>query len=130
MPICSLVGTKLVKEPQCYARNIDLGGGFLLFQPAVIVIHIIALIMTSIMISHTKFKYTAVGRKEISLFFYMYAATIISEFLVVSGIIPFALFIYPVSILLILDICCCKFCFYAVYDVVSLYQWLCTISIH
>ena len=56
LPICSLVGTTLVKEPQCYARNIDLGGGFLLFQPAVIAIHIIALIMTSIMISHTKFK--------------------------------------------------------------------------
>jgi hypothetical protein len=51
--------------------------------------------MTSIMISHIKFKYTAVGRKEIVIFFYMYSATILLDFLVISGIIPFSSEVYP-----------------------------------
>lgn len=98
LPLCPLVGSSPVKEPLCYARNIDLGSGFFLFEPAVIIIQILGLVMTAIMISHTKFKYTAVGRKEIVLFFYMYAATIIAEFFVISGIIPFASTIYQVKI--------------------------------
>ncbi|KAJ3053428.1 Chitin synthase, class 7, partial [Quaeritorhiza haematococci] len=59
-----------------------------------LVIHIIALFMTGIMIYHIKSKYTAVGRKEIVMFFYMYAATVILEFLLVSGIIPTASNVY------------------------------------
>ena len=59
----------------------------LLFEPATLVIHVIALIMTAIMIFHIKSKYTAVGRKEIVLFFYMYAVSVILEFFLVSGII-------------------------------------------
>jgi hypothetical protein len=57
--------------------------------------HIVALAMTSIMISHIKFKYTAVGRKEIVMFFYMFAATILVDFFVISGIIPFSSSVYP-----------------------------------
>ena len=82
-----------VKEPTCFARNIDLNS-FLLFQPSVLVIHLVALIMTGIMISHVKFKYTAVGRKEIILFFYLYATVTILEFLTISGIVPLASSVY------------------------------------
>jgi heme A synthase len=102
LPVCPLVGTNIAKEPKCYARNIDLGGGYLIFEPgidsvnsATLCMHIVALVMTSIMISHIKFKYTAVGRKEMVMFFYMYALTIIVDFLVVSGIIPFSSAVYP-----------------------------------
>ncbi|KAI8898589.1 chitin synthase III catalytic subunit [Globomyces pollinis-pini] len=91
LPFCPLINGG--KEPACYARNIDIG--LLIFEPATLVIHIIALIMTAIMISHIKFKFTAVGRKEIVLFFYLYAVTIVAEFLVISGIIPFSSSLYP-----------------------------------
>ena len=46
--------------------------------------------MTAIMIAHVKFKYTAVGRKEILLFFYLYLASVVVEFFTISGIIPFS----------------------------------------
>jgi hypothetical protein len=92
MPFCALVGEKI--EPKCYARNIDIGGN-LLFQPATLAILFIALIMTSIMIYHIKSKYTAVGRKEIVLFFYSYMIVIIIELMLDSGAIPASLSIYP-----------------------------------
>ncbi|KAJ3276018.1 Chitin synthase, class 7 [Terramyces sp. JEL0728] len=90
--LCPLVGNG--REPSCYSRNIQIGG-VLIFEPATLVIHVVALVMTTIMISHIKFKYTAVGRKEIVMFFYMYAATIIAEFITVSGIIPLSSSAYP-----------------------------------
>lgn len=65
--------------------------------------HIVAIIMTAIMILHIRSKYTAVGRKEIVMFFWMY---MVIEFLALfldSGVIPTANSVYPVRILLILD---------------------------
>ncbi|CAG8455525.1 10513_t:CDS:2 [Paraglomus brasilianum] len=44
--------------------------------------------MTTIMIIHIKSKYTAVGRKEIVMFFYSYMLLTFLELLLVSGIIP------------------------------------------
>ncbi|KAI8926393.1 chitin synthase III catalytic subunit [Entophlyctis helioformis] len=93
LPLCTLVGDSN-QEPLCYSRNIEIAGT-LIFEPATLVIHIIALVMTAIMIFHIKSKYTAVGRKEIVLFFYLYAATTVLEFFVVSGIIPSASSVYP-----------------------------------
>ncbi|KAJ3254022.1 Chitin synthase, class 7 [Boothiomyces macroporosus] len=92
LSLCPLVGNG--REPSCYSRNIQIGG-VLIFEPATLVVHVVALVMTSIMISHIKFKYTAVGRKEIVMFFYMYAATIVVEFITISGIIPLASSVYP-----------------------------------
>ncbi|TPX39234.1 hypothetical protein SeMB42_g06398 [Synchytrium endobioticum] len=89
LTLCPLVGPDGGIEPACYARNVELGGT-LIFEPATLVIYLIALIMTGIMIYNIKAKYTAVGRKEIVIFFYMYAATILVELLLVSGIIPTA----------------------------------------
>eukprot|EP00158_Paraphelidium_tribonemae_P002765 Partr_v1_DN25646_c0_g1_i3_m4754 putative Chaperone required for the export of the chitin synthase chs3 from the endoplasmic reticulum (By similarity) len=95
LTVCPLVGEKL--EPSCYSRNVELGGS-IVFQPASIIIHLIALIMTGIMIYHIKSKYTAVGRKEIVMFFYNYIVLIIVEMLLISGWIPVANSAYPVCL--------------------------------
>ncbi|KAJ3337124.1 Chitin synthase, class 7 [Gonapodya sp. JEL0774] len=91
LTVCPLVGGV---EPQCYSRSLEVGGT-LLFQPGAYVIYLVALIMTVIMIFHIKVKFTAVGRKEILIFFYMYIALVIVEFLLVSGIIPVTSVVYP-----------------------------------
>jgi hypothetical protein len=91
--LCPLVGPPGGIEPRCFSRTIELGS-ILIFEPAVIAIHLCAVIMTAIMIIHVRSKYTAVGRQgtpaittEILLFFYLYAITTIMEFLCVSGVI-------------------------------------------
>ncbi|KAG9293715.1 hypothetical protein G9A89_019052 [Geosiphon pyriformis] len=94
LTVCPLVGAKQGIEPECYSRNVEVAGT-LIFQPATIIIHVIALIMTTIMIYHIKSKYTAVGRKEIVMFFYMYMMVTFLELLLVSGIIPTASNFYP-----------------------------------
>lgn len=95
LSVCPLTAGRIDNiEPQCYARNINIGN-LLVFQPATLVVIIVAVIMTAIMIYHIKTKYTAVGRKEMVIFFYMYFVTIIIEFFVISGIIQFASKPYP-----------------------------------
>ncbi|CAG8559315.1 4498_t:CDS:2 [Ambispora leptoticha] len=94
LTICPLVGSPDGIEPDCYSRNVEVAGT-LLFQPATLIIHVIALVMTSIMIYHIKSKYTAVGRKEMVMFFYLYMMVTFLELLLVSGIIPTASTVYP-----------------------------------
>ncbi|KAL1922812.1 uncharacterized protein VTP21DRAFT_9188 [Calcarisporiella thermophila] len=103
LPLCPLIGppTAGFTPPQydgvealCYSRNIEIAST-LIFQPATLIIHFVSLIMTSIMIYHIKSKYTAVGRKEIVMFFYLYMLTTFLEMLLVSGIIPTASVVYP-----------------------------------
>ncbi|KAJ3302205.1 Chitin synthase, class 7 [Kappamyces sp. JEL0829] len=96
LALCPLVGGPNGEgmESQCYSRNIDING-FLVFEPAVLIMHLITLAMTVIMIAHVRFKYTAVGRKEILLFFYLYVALTVVEFLTISGIIPLSSSVYP-----------------------------------
>ncbi|CAJ0628869.1 2522_t:CDS:2 [Entrophospora sp. SA101] len=94
LTVCPLVGAVEGIEPTCYSRNVEIAKT-LIFQPATIIIHIIALVMTSIMIYHIKSKYTAVGRKEIVMFFYLYMMVTFLEFLLVSGIIATASPTYP-----------------------------------
>ncbi|KAK4509892.1 uncharacterized protein ATC70_007196 [Mucor velutinosus] len=81
-------------EPICYSRNVEMAGLFV-FQPATLMMNIVALCMTSIMIYHVKTKYTAVGRKEIAMFFQLYLVTIFLEMLLVTNIIPTASILYP-----------------------------------
>ncbi|KAI9351444.1 chitin synthase III catalytic subunit [Obelidium mucronatum] len=50
--------------------------------------------MTLTMIYYIRSKYTAVGRKEIVMFFYMYAVTLIVDFLLIGTIIPPASVVY------------------------------------
>ena len=69
LPLCSLVEKPHLNGPNCYSRSIELNN-FLLFEPATLVMEIVSIIMTIIMIYHIKTKYTAVGRKEMVMFFY------------------------------------------------------------
>ncbi|KAI8898528.1 chitin synthase III catalytic subunit-domain-containing protein [Globomyces pollinis-pini] len=94
LALCTLVGGG--KEPLCYAR--DLETFMPIFQPATLGIHIIAFIMTVVMISNINVKYTAVGREEMVIFFYMYAMLTVLEFFVISGLIPKNLSIQPVFV--------------------------------
>jgi len=54
--------------------------------------------MTAIMIFNVKTKYTAVGRKEMVIFFYLYMIVVLLDMLLVTGIIPAASVVYPVRI--------------------------------
>jgi len=86
LPMCSLVGNKIM--PECYARNLEVSKGHLTFQGATLFMGIVAIIMTFIMIIHIKSKYTAVGRKEVVFFYYLYCVYVVIEMIVSSGIIP------------------------------------------
>ncbi|KAJ6556916.1 chitin synthase export chaperone [Mycena sp. CBHHK59/15] len=91
--ICPLVGTDQGIEPSCYSRNVDVGGT-LIFQPSTCFVHIVAIIMTAIMILHIRSKYTAVGRKEIVTFFWLYAFIELLAIFLDSGIIPTSNVVY------------------------------------
>lgn len=85
--VCPLLGTDLGIEPVCYSRNIEINGT-VIFQPATCIIHIAALGMCGIMVYHIRSKYTAVGRKEICHFFYIYAFSELLAIFLDSAIIP------------------------------------------
>jgi len=93
VPLCSVVGSVSTIEfgvgieATCYARNIELANT-IIFQGAVSFMHIVALIMTVIMILHVRSKYTAVGRKEITFFFFLYMALTFCSLCLDSGVIP------------------------------------------
>jgi hypothetical protein len=112
LTICPLLGTELVISPTCYSRNVQLGSQ-IIFQPgtfrspvrcsaitdlfsATCFVHIAALGMTAIMLFHVRSKYTAVGRKEIVLFFYMYMFVELLAIFLDSAIIPTSHVVYPV----------------------------------
>ena len=66
IPLCSLVGpTSSIAgttgiQASCYSRSIELANT-IIFQGAADFMHILALVMTSIMIIHVRSKFTAVG---------------------------------------------------------------------
>lgn len=95
--------------PTCYSRNVELGTSrrcasvrdtgavhTIIFQPATCFMHIVALIMLAIMSWTVRTKYTAVGRKEIIVFFYLYGAVELLAIFLDSGIIPTSSNTYPV----------------------------------
>ncbi|ORX45958.1 hypothetical protein BCR36DRAFT_298241 [Piromyces finnis] len=92
LPMCSLVDSKFM--PECYSRNLEIVKGHLTFQGATLFMGIVALVMTLIMIFHIKSKYTAVGRKEVVIFYYLYFLYIILEMVVSSGVVPLYLEYY------------------------------------
>jgi len=92
--ICPLVESDQGIEPSCYSLNVDFAGT-LIFQPSTAFVHIVAIIMTAIMIWHIRSKYTAVGRKEIVMFFWLYAIIELLAIFLDSGIIPTANVSYP-----------------------------------
>ncbi|KIM52140.1 hypothetical protein SCLCIDRAFT_1224018 [Scleroderma citrinum Foug A] len=93
--ICPLLGQSGQGiEPNCYSRNVQIGST-LIFQPSTCFVHIVAILMTAIMIYHIRCKYTAVGRKEIVTFFWMYMLIELLAIFLDSGIIPTANTSYP-----------------------------------
>lgn len=63
---------------------------------AALTIDLAAMVMTAIMIYHIKSKYTAVGRKEMVIFFYAYFVSVLLDFLLISNIVPFTSAAYKV----------------------------------
>jgi hypothetical protein len=100
IPLCSVVGPITVVaeasgiEAECYARNIELANT-IIFQGASCFMQIGALIMTVIMILHVRSKFTAVGRKEITFFFYIYMMLTFASLILDSGVIPPGNAAYP-----------------------------------
>lgn len=88
--VCPALGHS---DPKCYSRNVALKN-FLLFQPSVLAVNLSAIVMTTNMIIHIKNKYTAVGRKEIVIFFYLYLINVILEMFLVTNIIPLSTSLY------------------------------------
>ncbi|KAB5518002.1 chitin synthase III catalytic subunit [Coniochaeta sp. 2T2.1] len=93
LPLCASVGaiTSISRgvgiEPDCYARNIELANT-IIFQGAASAMHIIALVMTVVMVLHVRGKFTAVGRKEITTFFYLYMLLTFLSLCIDAGVIP------------------------------------------
>ncbi|GAB7352510.1 hypothetical protein MBLNU459_g2910t2 [Dothideomycetes sp. NU459] len=100
LPLCTLVGpsndiTGNTGIPaKCFARTIDVANTTI-FQGAAGFANILALIMTVIMIIHVRSKFTAVGRKEITTFFYSYFLLTIVSLLLDCGVIPIGGSAYP-----------------------------------
>jgi hypothetical protein len=61
-------------------------------------LHIVALLMVTVMIVHIRSKYTAVGRKEIVTFFYLYAAVSLLSIFLDTAIIPASSVVYEVRL--------------------------------
>ncbi|KAI1654576.1 chitin synthase export chaperone [Daldinia decipiens] len=93
LPLCPSVGpvtsisSGVGVETDCFARNIELANT-IIFQGASSFIHIIALVMTIMMILHVRGKFTAVGRKEILAFFYFYMLLSFISLCVDAGVVP------------------------------------------
>ncbi|TQB72986.1 Chitin synthase, class 7 [Monascus purpureus] len=91
--MCSLVGSQSSISgetgiiPHCYSRNIELANT-IIFEGAASFIHIIALITTVIMILHVRSKFTAVGRREMVTFFYLYMLVTMCSLLLDAGVVP------------------------------------------
>jgi len=100
VPLCTVVGSisniefGIGIEAECYARSIELANT-IIFQGPACFMHIIALIMTVIMILHVRSKFTAVGRKEITFFFYLYMLLTFCSLCLDSGAIPPGSDVYP-----------------------------------
>ncbi|RMY87676.1 hypothetical protein D0861_05220 [Hortaea werneckii] len=93
LPLCPLVGDinpitgTHYTQANCYARTVEVANT-IIFEGAAGFAHIIALIMTVIMIIHVRSKFTAVGRKEIATFFYLYGLLTICSLLIDCGVVP------------------------------------------
>ena len=92
LPFCPLVGSTIIApeagiQPSCYPRTIELANTTI-FQGAASFAHIAALVMTVIMILHVRSKFTAVGRKEITTFFYIYLILTVFSLILDAGVVP------------------------------------------
>ncbi|KAI1122928.1 chitin synthase export chaperone [Nemania abortiva] len=100
LPLCASVGPMTTissgvgVETDCFARNIELANT-IIFQGASSFLHIIALAMTVVMILHIRGKFTAVGRKEILTFFYLFLVLTVFSLIIDAGVVPVGSDPYP-----------------------------------
>ncbi|GAW19217.1 chitin synthase export chaperone [Xylariales sp. No.14919] len=100
LPLCASVGpmtsisSGVGVETDCFARNIELANT-IIFQGASSFLHIIALGMTVVMILHIRGKFTAVGRKEILTFFYLFLTLTVLSLIIDAGVVPVGSDPYP-----------------------------------
>jgi hypothetical protein len=100
LPLCASIGpiTSISSgvgiETDCFARNVELANT-IIFQGASSVMHIVGILMTVIMILHIRGKFTAVGRKEILAFFYIFMLLSFFSLLVDAGVVPPGNSAYP-----------------------------------
>ncbi|KAG8530479.1 uncharacterized protein KY384_004982 [Bacidia gigantensis] len=94
LPVCSLIGPPSPItggptgiQPSCYARSVEFANT-VIFEAATDFAHILALGMAVIMVLHVRSKFTAVGRKEIATFFYLYMALTMTSLILDSGVSP------------------------------------------
>lgn len=93
LPLCASIGPEMTVtgrvgiEPDCFARNIELANT-IIFEGAASAFHLVALVMTVVMILHVRSKFTAVGRKEILTFFYLYMLLTFVSLMVDAGVVP------------------------------------------
>ncbi|CAH0015755.1 unnamed protein product [Clonostachys rhizophaga] len=92
LPLCASLGPVMSSgrvgiEPNCYSRNIELANT-IIFEGATAVMHIVAILMTIVMILHIRSKFTAVGRQEILTFFYLYMLLCFISLVVDAGVVP------------------------------------------
>jgi hypothetical protein len=90
IPLCALVGEQAINhgtgiQTNCYSRTIEIANT-LIFQAANDFMHILAMIMTVVMIIHVRSKFTAVGRKEITSFFYIYLLLTVISLVLDAGV--------------------------------------------
>lgn len=94
LPLCSLLGplstltspAAPLLRPICSARAIELANT-IIFEGATDFAHIAALGMTAVMILHVRSKFTAVGRKEILTFFYIYLTLTVVSLILDAGVL-------------------------------------------
>ncbi|CAK4034387.1 Chitin synthase export chaperone [Lecanosticta acicola] len=100
LPLCPLVGPDSpitgghFTQSDCYARSIEVANT-IIFEGAAGFAHILVLIMLVIMILHVRSKFTAVGRKEITSFFYAYTLLTMCSLVIDCGVVPPASGAYP-----------------------------------
>jgi len=100
IPLCSVIGppSSLAGgagiQTSCYSRSIELANT-IIFQAAADFMHILALTMTAVMIIHVRSKFTAVGRKEITSFFYIYMLLTVFSLILDAGVVPPGSATYP-----------------------------------
>ena len=93
LPLCSIVGPPSPIshahsiQAVCYARSVEFANT-IIFSAATDFMHILALGMAIIMVLHVRSKFTAVGRKEITTFFYIYILLTTTSLVLDSGVIP------------------------------------------
>ncbi|RYO64787.1 Chitin synthase export chaperone [Alternaria arborescens] len=90
LPLCALVGHQDINngvgiQTECYARTVEIANT-LIFETANDFMHILAMVMTVVMIIHVRSKFTAVGRKEITSFFYIYLFLTIISLVLDAGV--------------------------------------------